>query len=205
MTMPGWKCSGGSFASGDTCTEICGDGKNYGGNACDDGNTVSGDGCSSTCTIEPLWTCSGGSSTSPDLCIDICNDNRVVKRNFIGYCDNGDSGVTDGCGNNCVTETGYSCTGGSSKAGDTCIDICGDGLKVSTVGPTYCDDGNKVNSDGCSSTCSIESGWVCSGGSITSKDVCSDKCGDGRVMKRSSSSYCDDGGVVDGDGCSSTC
>jgi len=52
-----------------------------------------------------------------------------------------------------MTETGYICSGGTSTKGDTCIDICGDGLKVSTVASTYCDDGNKVSLDGCSSTC----------------------------------------------------
>ena len=35
-----------------------------------------------------------------------------------------------------------------------------------------CDDGNNVNGDGCSSTCSIEMGWSCLGGSSTSKDAC---------------------------------
>lgn len=36
-----------------------------------------------------------------------------------------------------------------------------------------CDDGNSVSGDGCSSTCQLEAGWTCTGGSPTSKDVCS--------------------------------
>lgn len=35
-----------------------------------------------------------------------------------------------------------------------------------------CDDGNNINGDGCSNTCSIEAGWTCSGGSSNSKDIC---------------------------------
>lgn len=48
------------------CTEICGDGLNYGRYYCDDGNTLNGDGCSSTCKVEAGWTCSGGTPTSKD-------------------------------------------------------------------------------------------------------------------------------------------
>jgi cysteine-rich repeat protein len=48
--------------------------------------------------------------------------------------------------------------------------ICGDGLV--TV-PEECDDGNNGNEDGCSSTCTIEPGWSCSG----SPSLCSGSVG----------------------------
>jgi cysteine-rich repeat protein len=35
---------------------------------------------------------------------------------------------------------------------------CGDGKRF---GSEQCDDGNKVNGDGCSSTCTLESGYIC--------------------------------------------
>lgn len=35
-----------------------------------------------------------------------------------------------------------------------------------------CDDGNTINGDGCSSTCKIEAGWNCRGGSPNTKDTC---------------------------------
>ena len=38
--------------------------------------------------------------------------------------------------------------------------MCGDGIKV---GAEACDDGNTDNGDGCSSTCAVEAGYVCSG------------------------------------------
>ena len=49
-----------------------------------------------------------------------------------------------------------------------CQEVCGDGLKF----VSGCDDGNKVDGDGCSSTCTVESGYVCTGGSPSSKDTC---------------------------------
>ena len=45
-----------------------------------------------------------------------------------------------------------------------CKEVCGDGKKF---GAYECDDGNTVSGDGCSSTCYIEKGWQCSGGSPT--------------------------------------
>eukprot|EP00347_Sterkiella_histriomuscorum_P023780 403333415 len=54
-----------------TCTEICGDGLNFGQYQCDDENKNEGDGCNSQCQIEPQMACSGGSPTSQDTCHDI--------------------------------------------------------------------------------------------------------------------------------------
>lgn len=55
---------------------------------------------------------------------------------------------------------------GSSGA---CVEICGDGKNFGLV---ECDDGNLINGDGCSSTCQIEDGWTCSGGTPTTPDKC---------------------------------
>ena len=48
--------------------------------------------------------------------------------------------------------------GGSATTPDTCTEICGDGLDK---GGYACDDGNIVDGDGCSKTCTIEFGWIC--------------------------------------------
>lgn len=45
-----------------------------------------------------------------------------------------------------------------------------------------CDDGNTISGDGCSSTCSIEPGYDCTGGSIHKPDVCKEICGDGKNL-----------------------
>lgn len=42
-----------------------------------------------------------------------------------------------------------------------------------------CDDGNNANGDGCSDVCTIETGWACAGGTVTTPDVCNEICGDG--------------------------
>ena len=62
--------------------------------------------------------------------------------------------------------------------------ICGNGA---TTLPEECDDGNLINGDGCSSTCTLE-------GPPT--------CGDGLIWL---GEECDDGNALGGDGCSSTC
>lgn len=43
-----------------------------------------------------------------------------------------------------------------------CDEVCGDGKNMGLV---ECDDGNRVNQDGCSSDCKIERNYRCSGGS----------------------------------------
>lgn len=60
----------------------------------------------------------------------------------------------------CTSVTGYmiSTTG-------TCVEICGDGILIMF----QCDDGNRLNGDGCSSNCVIESGWSCT---PTSPSIC---------------------------------
>lgn len=73
---------------------------------------------------------------------------------------------------------------------------CGDGILLSTE---ECDDGNTVSGDGCSASCTIESGFQCSSGQPS---LCWSTCGDGVTA---ANEKCDDGNTVSGDGCSSTC
>jgi len=56
------------------------------------------------------------------------------------------------CGN-CTTVTGYI----YDQTTGRCKDKCGDGIIITDL----CDDGNTLNGDGCSSICTIESGWRC--------------------------------------------
>jgi len=73
---------------------------------------------------------------------------------------------------------------------------CGNGTKSFSEG---CDDGNVASGDGCSSTCTVESGYACN---TATPNVCTTTCGDGIVA---GSEGCDDGGTTNGNGCSSTC
>jgi len=40
------------------------------------------------------------------------------------------------------------------------------------MGQVECDDGNNYDNDGCSSSCHVEQGYKCLGGSDTTEDVC---------------------------------
>lgn len=95
------------------------------------------------------------------------------------------------CSSDCKTiAKGYSC----ATPGSLCKTVCGDGYYISGES---CDDGNLTNSDGCSSTCSVESGWYCAPHNGISKDTCSTKCGDGI---KAGTEACDDGNTTAGDG-----
>ena len=61
-----------------------------------------------------------------------------------------------------------------------------------------CDDGNILAKDGCSPTCSLETGWACVNTIIvdaTPDSVCSTVCGDGIVVDATygGTEVCDDG------------
>jgi len=77
------------------------------------------------------------------------------------------------------------------------IAICSNG---SQEYPEGCDDGNTVAGDGCSATCSVESGWTCSG-VYEERSICQ-KCPNG---KKEGTEGCDDNNTVSGDGCSASC
>lgn len=75
--------------------------------------------------------------------------------------------------------------------------VCGDGMIES---PEECDDGNMWDGDGCSSICTVEPGFICTG----EPSVCNfiTTCGNGLVEFPEE---CDDGNAFGGDGCSSIC
>jgi len=66
------------------------------------------------------------------------------------------------------------------------------------VGET-CDDGARVNGDGCSRLCQREAGFMCG---ATFPTTCAAICGDGMVV---GPEVCDDGNTVGGDACEADC
>ena len=60
--------------------------------------------------------------------------------------------TNNSCGT-CTTVTGYTYDATTGR----CKDKCGDGIIITDL----CDDGNTLNGDGCSSICTIETGWRC--------------------------------------------
>ena len=100
--------------------------------------------------------------------------------------DAGDAGRTDGGPRD----------GGMADGGGP---VCGDGI---VNGTEVCDDDNTAANDGCSATCTEETGWTCDGADPT---VCTEDCGDGMVVgDEAGANGCDDGNAVTGDGCA-TC
>jgi len=49
-------------------------------------------------------------------------------------------------------------------------------------GTEACDDGNTDDLDGCTSTCTKEAGWSCSGGSFYSITACTSICNDNLLV-----------------------
>jgi len=77
-------------------------------------------------------------------------------------------------------------------------DVCGDGsVDLSEA----CDDGNLLAGDGCSATCTIEPGYICTN-QTNQPSVCGPVCGDGF---KTPNEQCDDGNTMAGDGCRANC
>ena len=137
----------------DVCSEICGDGLDFGRYPCEfkTGDTASERGCSkvdNACVVTSGWSCSGGDTTKPDACYDFCGDGKNMFH-FNNNCDNANGYGCDTA--TCTPRTGFSCTGADGSA-DSCTHTCGDGVRA--VGPEACDDGNSNPFDGCTA-CSL--------------------------------------------------
>ncbi|MEY4578049.1 MAG: hypothetical protein RL701_2752 [Pseudomonadota bacterium] len=167
----------------ETCVYLCGNGLFDADEACDDGNTKASDGCSAQCQVETGWGCARPGSEC--VRVPVCG-NSVRERGE--ECDSGPT-TDPGCAA-CKTRTGFLC----AVAGQACIaKVCGDGVRTPDEA---CDDGDTKNDDGCSDTCSIETGWRCS--SVGCQPICGDK------LKRGGET-CEDGNTLSGDGCSAGC
>jgi cysteine-rich repeat protein len=169
---PGWQCR----VPGKRCIPLCGDGVLNGSEACDDGNALSGDGCSSTCQLEPGSDC----STPGKPCIrSICGDGKLDPNEL---CDCGTDpthlpsgcaasngvfyGDGKGCSLTCTKEPVCKDASGKTQA---CTVACGD----NRIDPGEdCDDGNLVNGDGCSSTCTVERGFTCAAYTVNNSTAC---------------------------------
>lgn len=226
-TVGGDGCSADCFAveanftcptPGQLCvsTIVCGDGQVTGNEQCDDGNAIGADGCSVTCQLEPGWACA-----IPGIrcAAAACGDGLVAGSE---ECDDGNSAAF-GCDAQCRLQYKTIVVDPSTtNGGSTTIEhyacaypdpinvpprqicaptACGNGVREGTE---QCDDGNKRPFDGCSPNCEVEP--ECKSG------ACLAKCGDGLLFDFDGpdadllpDEQCDDGNLVNGDGCSSTC
>ncbi|MBI4518975.1 MAG: right-handed parallel beta-helix repeat-containing protein [Deltaproteobacteria bacterium] len=145
-----------------TSTSTCGNGTQEAGEYCDDGNFAINDACDISCLApfcgnasqEPGEECDDANAFNNDACktnctLNICGDGVRNEELAPGYeiCDDGNVVDGDSCDSNC-SPTG--CGNGIVTAGETCDDGDWDY-------PTL------QNGDGCSTTCTVEPGWNCSG------------------------------------------
>ena len=180
------------------CETKWGDGLKHSSEECEDANAISGDGCNSTCRIEAdsFWRtrisdsideCTNCAESGQSLRDDIdweikCGDGR---KHTSEQCEDGGTTTGDGCDDNWIIEDNYICHGGSFTSVDTweiCevnyepntdkdqwIPIWGDGLKMEEE---QCEDDNTDSGDGWSSSWVIEDNFICTGGSETDPDTC---------------------------------
>jgi large repetitive protein len=193
----GYTCTGGSFATTDTCSPVWGDSKRVGSEGWDDGGTVTGDGWNSNWFVETGWTWTGGSLTTADTCSEIWGDGKRFN-SVATYCDDGNNILGDGCDTNWAVEGGWTCSGGASTAVDSWTEVWGDGKRFNSVS-TYWDDGGTIAGDGWDNNWFVETGWTWTGGSATTSDTCTEICGDGKRFN-SVATYWDDGDTISGDG-----
>ena len=169
---------------------VWGDGYRIKTEAWDDGNIIDGDGCSSIWTVEQDYTCFYGSSKTKDTWKIVWGDKMSYSKDPSVW-DDGNIIPGDGWSSNCKIETGYYCVRSSPLTADVWKEIWGDGIRIKSY-QNYCDDGNNIDGDGWSSTCEIEKGYTCSGGTSTHRDIWIEICGDGMDF---GNYECDDGNI----------
>ena len=126
------------------------------------------------------------------LCDNGIDDDADGETDLLDYgctstSDNSELGTTqcgDGTDNDVDSAVDQDDTGCSGPA-DNAEANCGNGILETSLGE-LCDDGNTVTGDGCSATCTIQTGWTCP----TPGAACNGICGDLLVV---GSEECDAG------------
>lgn len=134
----------------DTCSPKCGDGLVIFPEICDDKNILSSDGCSATCSEEEEgYKCSG----NPSKCTPICGDGLIKGAEKCDF------GTKTGCLKDCSGPApGYTCKTVDSV---TKCGYCGDG-NLDQAEKCDLGENNGLANFGCSSSCTVVSGYVCS-------------------------------------------
>lgn len=155
MVEPGFFCLGGN------CLSLCGNGQidPSSNEQCDDFNMNAGDGCSPSCQIEPGFSCVTGLQGF-SICRPSCGNGIL---NALEQCDDFNVASGDGCSNTCVIEPGWECTQnlfGISQCTSATVAFCGNAV-FEPANNEQCDDGNSINTDGCTNGCILDPNFVC--------------------------------------------
>ena len=214
----GEDCDDGNLFSGDGCDALCNDEDSiatcgngikeinsiYGGDEeCDDGAQENGDGCDKSCKVELEW-CGDGITNGSEECDDADEvDNDVCKNNCT-------FGVYSVCGDGEKTRN-EDCEDGNTLSGDGCDRFCNvelppdpddddddDDDPLPPPPPPECD--NCVAIDDCEDF--VEFFEEVLDMDLGSAEICNEYCGNG---DQEEGEECDDGNLVDGDGCSASC
>lgn len=162
------ECDDGNTAAGDGCSTactleagwtcpdvglpcsaaVCGDGILAGFEECEraPGATENPVGCSATCTFEPGYDCDPQTRTCN---VVTCGDGIVQRGESCEETAGAIDLPFDGC---------YECIADPQCQNGICTPTCGDGQRFAGEA---CDDGNLRDGDGCSATCTIETGFTC--------------------------------------------
>jgi hypothetical protein len=191
------KCEG-TNVGGATCAGVMGSG--YTGTLkCYAAGTANACKFDTSLCVAPCTCASDNNICTTDICQD--NSCQHIK---IGNCCTSVSQCTSGvkctssvCSGNrcaypiittCKSNDGCCPTGCNALNDNDCASVCGNGIKEGTE---KCDDGDKSSGDGCSSSCTVESGYSCN---TASPNVCTKTC----------VSNCD-GKECGSDGCTGSC
>lgn len=154
----------------------CADGARHDGEACDDGNMLDGDGCGSSCLVELGWICE---EEPQGLYADGWGRGpskcRAAGMDGIRV---GDEECDD-----CNLQAGDGCDNGRVEPGHICVYKGRFGIETSCPGVLSADRNNYLT---------------------FTADECRIPCGDG-IRHIVAGEECDDGNVIDGDGCTSDC
>ncbi|MEN9798371.1 MAG: hypothetical protein RL653_2067, partial [Pseudomonadota bacterium] len=181
----GEECDDGNTVNTDGCSNTyrlpsCGDGILHPNEACDDGNTDASDDCTTACTVATCGdgfrhatneACDDGNQDNSDDCLNTCVaascGDGFVHAN-VEECDDTNGNDFDACRNACeaarcgdgVVHVGVEDCDPQATSPATCDSdctpvVCGDGL-VNQAAGEGCDDGNGINSDGCTSLCGAQ-------------------------------------------------
>ncbi|CAI2359689.1 unnamed protein product [Moneuplotes crassus] len=163
--------------------------------------------------LEPVENCVLHQSPGPDnctagfekvgsFCFETCGDGVFYETPQVLGCDDGNTVSGDGCDQYCQEEGTPPCYS-THLSTSICEKSCGNGIKQSEDSEE-CDDGNLTDGDGCASNCTVETGYSCSGADGQLSQCIPFVCGDGKKQS-SIREECDDGNLVDWDGCHQDC
>ncbi|MCU0691586.1 MAG: DUF4215 domain-containing protein [Polyangiaceae bacterium] len=197
-------------AAPNACVEPgCGNGVTETAEGCDDGNTSSGDGCNTLCLLELGQSCTGGPACDSGRCDptgNVCSCNQDTDCATGQVCKTTTSPtscVASGCGNG-VIEAGEGCDDDNTTAGDGCSPGC---LREIDQPCALADQCATDFCDPADSTCACDDDADCSSGSecntrLSPHECVPKGCGNGAI---SGTEACDDGNLINGDGCNAQC